>query len=262
MTLRRMFIDCETSPNVVYSWRIGRKIDLSHDNIIKERAIITICWKWEGQKEVHWLTWDKRQSDKAMLKKFVRVMLRADEVIAHNGDRFDLPWIRTRCLFHRIDIPAQLPSVDTLKLARRGFLFNSNRLDYLGGFMGHGRKKDTGGFGLWQRVIAGNPKALADMVSYCKRDVELLENVHRDLYGYSRPTTHMGVLSLGYKHHCPRCGSDHTKRNGNRRATAAGTLTIEMKCLDCKRTWRMSENIARNEQNREVKMKKLEKGLA
>jgi DNA polymerase elongation subunit (family B) len=46
------------------------------------------------------LTWDKKQSDKAMIKAFLKVMAQADEIVAHNGDKFDLKWLRTRALLH------------------------------------------------------------------------------------------------------------------------------------------------------------------
>ena len=42
--MRRLYFDCETSPNIVYSWRIGYKIELSHDSIIEERRIICISY--------------------------------------------------------------------------------------------------------------------------------------------------------------------------------------------------------------------------
>lgn len=238
---RRLFIDCETSPNIVYSWRIGRKIDLDHSNIIKERAIITICYKWAGEESVKSLTWDKDQNDKEMLRKFVLVMNSADEIIAHNGDRFDLPWIRTRCIFHRIPMPSTLPSVDTLKQARRGFNFNSNRLDYLGGFLGHGHKQDTGGFGLWKSVMDGSRKSLSEMVVYCKRDVELLEKVYNELYSYTKPTIHVGVLTGGYRHSCPKCGSSNTHRS-RKSTTAMGTPKVQLHCNDCNAYWTMAES--------------------
>ena len=258
---KRLYVDLETSPNVVYSWRVGRRIDIGYDNIVAERAIICICYKWEGSKKVESLVWEN-SSDKAMLRKFIRVLERAEEVVAHNGDRFDLPWIRTRCIFHGIPLSAQLPSVDTLKIARSGFLFNSNRLDYLGGFLGHGHKADTGGFRLWKGVMDGNKNDLKAMVNYCARDVELLEKVHGSLYKYSRPKQHMGVHHGGYKHHCPACASGNTVRNGNKWVTAAGTVQVQMRCKDCGRQWRMGEATARREQLREYKAKQADKGLA
>jgi hypothetical protein len=259
MAIRRLYVDIETSPMIAYTWRIGRKIDLSHDNILREPSIICICWKWEGKK-VEGLTWDKDQSDKAMLAKFIKVLMQADEVIGHNGDRFDLPWIRTRCFYHGIRIPHQLPSVDTLKQARKGFNFPSNRLDYLGKYMGVGRKKETGGFGLWKGVMDKDAASLALMVDYCKQDVELLERVHQKLYAYTKPTTHIGVASGGYKHWCPSCGSSDVIRNGNKHVTNFGVTKVQMKCKGCGTTYRMNETQVMSEMLREHKAKQLAKG--
>jgi hypothetical protein len=161
---------------------------------------------------------------------------------------------------HGIDIPWQLPTVDTLKQARKGFRFPSNRLDYLGQYMGHGKKKDTGGFGLWKAVMNKDAKALGDMVKYCKRDVELLEQVWGTMYSYVKPTTHVGVAAGGYRHWCPKCGSGNVKMNGNHRTTAAGVLQMEMKCLDCRAAWRMNKTQAMREMLREREDQLLKEG--
>ena len=91
--MNRLFWDIETSPNIGFFWRPGYKVSLTHDNIIKERAIICICYKWEKEKKVHSLVWDKG-CDKQICKEFMEVMEMADEMVAHNGDRFDLKWFR------------------------------------------------------------------------------------------------------------------------------------------------------------------------
>src|SRR5260221_12903165 len=83
--LRRLFLDIETSPNVVYSWRVGYKIALNSENIITERAIICIGYKWQGE-PVQYLTWHNGD-DAAMLRRFVPVLESADEVVAHFGDK-------------------------------------------------------------------------------------------------------------------------------------------------------------------------------
>lgn len=243
--VRRLYVDLETCPMIAYTWRVGNRISLSHDNIIADPRIICIGYKWEAG-PVKALTWDKDKCDKAMLSQFMKVLLEADEVIAHNGDRFDVPWIRTRCAFHRIHIPHQLPTVDTLKQARSGFRFPSNRLDYLGKYMGVGRKVETGGFGLWKSVMDGDRKALRDMVEYCKRDVELLQEVHHTLYAYAKPTTHVGVAVGGYKHWCPSCGSDNVKSNASRRVSPQGVVKVQMMCKECGRTYLMNETQARS----------------
>ena len=99
---KRLYFDLESSPNIGFFWSAGYKLNISTESIIKERAIICICYKWEDEKEVHYLHWDSKQNDKTMLKKFVEVANTASELVGHNGDKFDLPWVRTRCLFHGI----------------------------------------------------------------------------------------------------------------------------------------------------------------
>src|SRR5574339_532369 len=56
--LKVLFYDIETSPNIGWFWRAGWKQDISHDQIIKERAIICVSWRWEGDKNAYSLTWD------------------------------------------------------------------------------------------------------------------------------------------------------------------------------------------------------------
>ena len=140
---RRLFFDIETSPNIGLFWEAGFKKNITTDNIIRERAIICICYKWEDEKEVHSLQWDLRQSDKAMLLKFIQVANQSSEMVGHNGDRFDLAWIRTRCLFHQIDMFPSYVTIDTLKIARSKFRFQSNRLNYIADFLGIGQKIKT-----------------------------------------------------------------------------------------------------------------------
>lgn len=181
---RRLFFDIETSPNVTFSWRIGRDINLTHDDILSERAIICVCWKWEGDSTVHSLQWNKG-CDKDLLKKFAKVIDSADEVIGQNSDRFDIKWLRARCLHHRIPLSSKFNSIDTLKMAKAGFYFNSNKLDYMGQFMGLGKKIKTD-YDLWKDVVLKNDSAaMKKMVDYCKQDVALLEKVYGRLQEFS-----------------------------------------------------------------------------
>ena len=113
--IKRLFFDIETSPMIVYSWRTGWKINIPTDNIIEDWRIICISYKWEGQEKVHTLSWDSNKCDKKLLEKFIKIANSADEIVAHNGDRFDIKKIRTRCLYHRIPMFPKYRSLDTLK---------------------------------------------------------------------------------------------------------------------------------------------------
>lgn len=180
---RRLFFDIEVSPDIVLTWGIGNKISISHDSIIQERAIICICWKWADEEKVYSLKWEKGD-DKEMLQKFAKVMDSADEVIGQNSDNFDIKWVRTRCLYHGIPISPKFNSLDTLKMARAGFRFNANRLDYMGKFLGYGGKVKTD-YDMWKDILLKNDtKAMTLMVDYCKEDVILLEKVYNRLQEY------------------------------------------------------------------------------
>ncbi len=230
--IKRLYFDIETSPNIGYFWQAGYKLNIPYDNIIKERAIITICYKWEGQRDVYHLTWDKTQSDKGMLEKFVKVANEADELVGHNGDRFDLPWVRTRCLYHRIPMMPDYKSIDTLKVSRSKFRFNSNRLNYIARYLNIGQKINTS-FDLWTKIVFNKDKQAMDkMVKYCKQDVRLLEKVYKELEFYFNPKTHVGVLNNKPKSSCPRCGSEKNTIHQTI-VSAAGVKKYKVKCKDC-----------------------------
>ena len=140
------------------------------------------------------MTWDKNQNDKQMLKKFVKVLGSADEIIGHNINKFDMKEFRTRCIKQGVLMFPNYRTLDTLTKSRSHFRFASNKLDYLGEFLGVGRKQDTGGYGLWVDVIIKkHKKALKKMVDYCKQDVILTEDVFAALMPYINVNTNHAV---------------------------------------------------------------------
>jgi DNA polymerase elongation subunit (family B) len=229
---KRLFFDIETSPNIGLFWEAGYKKNIDYSNIIKERAIICICYKWEDSKDVGYLTWDSKQCDKKMLLKFIEIANNADEMVGHNGDRFDLAWIRTRCLFHRINVFPVYTTIDTLKLSRSKFKFNSNKLDYIAKYLGMGEKIKTE-FGLWKAIVLNKDKeAMAKMVKYCQQDVRLLEKVYKELSTHIFAKTHYGVIFGEDRGSCPECGSDEIVRMCNR-VSATGVKKIQFQCRTC-----------------------------
>jgi DNA polymerase III epsilon subunit-like protein len=229
---RRLYFDIEVSANVGLFWQSGYKLQVGTENIIKERAVICICYKWEDDEDVYYLQWDKKQCDKKLLQEFINVANEADELVGHNGDKFDLAWIRTRCLLHKIDMFPTYNTIDTLKIARSKFRFNSNRLDYIGKFLGLGQKNHTN-FDLWKDIMLKNcTKSMNTMIDYCIQDVVLLEKVHKALNNHIPAKTHYGVIFGGDRGSCPECGSDEVIKN-NRRVMASGLVKIQMKCKNC-----------------------------
>lgn len=231
---RRLFFDIETSPNIGLFWQAGYKQRIDYANIITERAIICICYKWEGEKEVYSFQWDKKQCDKKIISDFIEIANQADELVGHNGDKFDLPWIRSRCIHHGLDMFPTYKTIDTLKISRSKFRFNSNRLDYIASFFGIGRKIKTE-FNLWKDIMINkSDKAMAYMIKYCKQDVKLLEKVYEKIKTHVEPAIHYGVIFGQDRSSCPECGSNELIKVKSR-TTQTGLKKTIFKCKICER---------------------------
>jgi len=229
---RRLYFDLECSPNIGFFWTAGYKLNISTESIIKERAIICICYKWEDEEETHAVYWDSKQNDKKLLQEFIKVANEANELVGHNGDKFDLAWIRTRCLFHRIEMFPNYVTIDTLKVARSKFKFNSNKLNYIAQYLGIGEKIHTE-YNLWKDIVLNKCKESMDkMIKYCKQDVILLEKVHKELNHHIPAKTHYGVVFGEDRGTCPECGSDDLIKN-NKVVTATGLTRIQYRCNTC-----------------------------
>lgn len=108
-------------------------------------------------------------------------------------------------------------------MAKRHFYFNSNRLDYLGQYLGLGRKLETEK-GLWLKVLMGGgpgvrEKAITDMVRYNKGDIRLLEKVFIKMRPYM-PDIVNDELWGGKPNVCPRpgCGGKKLHSRGTHKA--------------------------------------------
>ena len=123
-------------------------------------------------------------------------------------------------------------TIDTLKVARQQFKFNSNKLNYIADFLGLGEKIKTD-FSLWKNIVLHKDKnAMVDMIKYCKKDVQLLEQVFKALNNHIPAKTHYGVIFGGDRGSCPECGSDHLVVN-NKVVNASGLKKIQYRCKTC-----------------------------
>lgn len=243
--MKRLFLDIETCPNVGFFWSAGYKVNISYEQILEERRIITAAYNWEGKSKVHDLAWNSDRSDIKLVKDITDVMNEADEIVAHYGDGFDIPWIRARALFHGIVTP-QWKTIDTKAWAARNFFLNSNKLDYLAQYLGIGTKIRTE-YDLWKEATRGSDKvskrAVKKMRTYNKHDVELLKPVYDKLSLYCPLHTHVGVLEGGEKWSCQRCGSDHVY-HVRPLVNKSGVVRHHMSCQNkaCKRYYIISNS--------------------
>jgi len=240
-TARILFYDIETSPNQGWFWRTGWKINIDHGQITKERAVICVSYKWAGEDQVYTLAWDEEQNDKFLIEQFAEVLKEADMIIAHNGDRFDIRWLRGRAAHHRIPMLPKYKQYDTLKVAKSKFSLNSYSLKYLAKFLKVGDDKMRTRPGLWDDVCLENDRdALNEMIEYCEKDVEVLEKVYDVIKAYENPKLHTGTLNGEIKATSPIDGSvdiSHVKKT----STPAGTIKHVMKDNKTGRFFEMSD---------------------
>jgi DNA polymerase elongation subunit (family B) len=229
-----LIADIETSPNVGYFWRPGNKISVSHGNIVEERKVICVSYKYLDENKVTSLKWDKNKDDKKLVGKFSEVLSKADVVVFHNGDAFDIKWIKGRVLFHGLPPLTNVVSIDTLKLSRQNFNLNSHALDYLSKYLGSEGKMTTS-FKLWKDIMAGDRKSLAYMVKYCEKDVIELERVFKEILPYcDRLPVNLAILKGGTRDDCPSCGG-RSYRYGTK-VTRVGKYQ-KFQCQSCGHVW-------------------------
>lgn len=227
-------LDIETAPNL--GWFFDK---YKENNIIEtdqDWFILSFAYKWLDSKKITVCALpdfpcykSDRTNDRALVKELWKVFDQADVLVTHNGDRFDLRKSNARFIAHGFDPPSPFKSSDTIKIARKHFKFDSNRLDDLGRYLGVGRKLPHTGKHLWLDVMAGDEKSWGIMRRYNARDVELLERVYLKLRPWS--TSHPRLTDFTKLEACPTCQSPKIQSRGFA-YTRTGKRT-RFQCTNC-----------------------------
>lgn len=214
-----LFFDIETAPNLSYIWGMYEQNALS---VEQNWHIMSFSAKWSDEKSVisyalpDFKTYRKdRFDDKKLVEQLWALIDSADIVIAHNGDAFDIKKVNARFIEHGMCPPSPYVTIDTLKVARKFFRFDSNKLNDLGQHLGVGQKVKTGGFDLWKGCLNGDKKSWNLMKKYNKQDVVLLEKVYLKLRPWMTNHPNHNVFS-GKSYTCPKCGSSNVQKRGER----------------------------------------------
>lgn len=224
---RILLFDIETSPNLAYVWGKYEQDVIAYK---KEWQLLSVAWKWIGEKTQSLCLGDLgAKDDKLLTKKVWELFQDADIIIAHNGDKFDIKKCRARFIFHKMKPTKRLVTIDTRKVAKSHFAFNSNSLDDLGAHLGVGRKVKHEGITLWLKCMANDTAAWRRMKKYNEQDVELLYRVYLAMKPWI--TNHPSLAALKERKGCPNCGSDRVMKKGVRANHTR--LRQQMLCKDC-----------------------------
>lgn len=226
-----LLFDVETSPAKAWIWGVGRKVFISHEQIVKGSSFDVICiaYKWLHENKIHTLDWGLREQDSSkMIARFSKVIEEADLVVGHNVDRFDIRQVNTQRLLHGQPPIAWPTTEDTLKQLRKHFAFPSYKLDYISKIL-TGSGKDPMNFQDWIDIVENKDRdALDKMLKYCKRDVAKLCQVYKQVSHYLVPKMSVAKIAGGT---CPRCGGTHTPKHGI--ATRVAGRFQRYQCQSC-----------------------------
>lgn len=229
-----LVFDIETSPNLGYVWG---KYEQNVIDYVQEWYVMCFCAKWLDKKKMFKVKQNDfkiykkdRTDDYGVIKAMWDLLDEADAVITHNGDKFDIKKMNARFIYHGLTAPSNYKSIDTLKLSRKYFKFNSNKLDDLGEYLKVGRKVKHEGFGLWLKCMNGDKKAWKNMIKYNVQDVLLLEKVYYKFLPWINNHPNFG-LYVGKDYVCPNCGSEHIQKRGFHYTKSQ--IYQRIQCMDC-----------------------------
>lgn len=209
-----LLFDIETSPLVVFSWRIYDQ-RITPEQVIKDWYVISWSAKWLCDSTVHSDVIRSEETadgnDERVVKSMWKMLDDADIVVTHNGNQFDIKKLNTRFIFWGMNPPSHYQQIDTLQVARSNFDFTSNKLDYINGFLGIHQKTETN-YALWKRCYSGEPAALHEMVTYNQNDVLILEELYFKLRPWIKGHPNVGLYFDSVETVCPNCGGELIKQ--------------------------------------------------
>jgi len=233
---RILYIDIETAPTVAAVWQFW-KANVSPEAVVNNWYMLSYSWAFnDGPVESDSLlshpSWDAGifDNDSPMVDNLWKLLDEADIVVAHNGNRFDIPKINSRMLVYGMPPPSPFQSVDTLVTLKKKFNFGSNKLAHIARTLSLELKGDSGGMETWMRCVNGETEALQEMVDYNEQDVVVLRDLYKELLPWIPSHPNFGVL-MQKGHVCSSCGSGNLVEEPPY-LTASGSYPT-YRCEDC-----------------------------
>lgn len=170
LVLREGFLDVESSQLTgsfghIISWAVKERGGKIFSDVLRHNSL---------------------NDEKRLLRGLLRTLRKFDKVITWYGAKFDIPMIRTRCLYHGLEFPeyAQLYHTDAYYLARFKLKMHSNRLAAVAEFLGIGGKTRVDP-AYWVAASFGDRKARSYILAHNREDVKVLEAVYAVLEPHS-----------------------------------------------------------------------------
>ena len=225
VSARVVTLDIERIPGRVRTWHLGFTIEgdvwdlnalkditrrrIHADDMIEWPRTICAAWKWYDAPEVEFAAeWEVGGYD-GFMRAVWEVFDQADLIIGHNADRFDARHLMGGWAEMGLPAPSPCKVVDTLKIARGTFAYESNTLDALNKRLGIDAKTDKYDSRVAKAAVAGDKEAQDRIRFYNMGDIAASEALFDRLRPYARNIPHLGMWTDD-ELACPSCGHSMT----------------------------------------------------
>ncbi len=206
-----LIFDIETAPVQAYVWSLWKQ-NVYIDQIESDWFMLSWSAKWLFESEIYSDVLTPKEAlnenDARISQSMWEFIDHADIIIGHNIAGFDIPKLNTRWIVNNIKPPSPYQMVDTLKEAKKNFMFSSNKLDFIARMLGTEQKMDAGGFETWIGCLKGDQKALLKMEEYNRKDINVTEEVYMKIRPWIKSHPNMALYYQDdMDHRCRNCGS-------------------------------------------------------
>lgn len=169
------FLDIETT---------GFQADYHHmlTYVIKTGGKDEFCEGVIKKSELENYTFDKR-----LTQDLVRDLYKYNVIYTYYGTKFDVPFIRSRALYHKLEFPVfgVVQHKDVYYMVKRLLKLHSSRLESATKFLGIPGKDHVEG-DIWMRARLGDPKSLEYVLKHNRKDTTTLEKLYKRLKPYDK----------------------------------------------------------------------------
>lgn len=214
---RVLIFDIETSPMEVYVWHFFQRFIPPMESLKKDWAVLTWSAKWLFDDEIMSdrvsIKEAMQRKDKSVIKSLWDLFEKADILVGHNCDNFDVRRANLRFLVNGLGPPMPYRTIDTKKESKKVFAASSYKLDYLNRQLGLDRKIETK-FELWDRCVSGDEKALFEMEDYNRHDITATEELYMIIRPWIKSHPNMSLYVESDGKICQVCQSEKIKWKG------------------------------------------------
>ena len=197
-------------------------------------VVLTVGFTYVDSPEVEVLRIDDYGKDilkaeKAMLKDVSKRLMAADIWLTHFGTWYDINFINSRLLYHRLPVIApNHPHIDTWKIAKNRLKLRNNRLVTISEFLKTGEEKNSIRPEQWLYALGLKKSAIDYIVEHCRRDVVVLKEVYLLIRPLITNHPHMGFER---PEECPVCGKGPLVISKHRRTRTR--FYTQFQCKNC-----------------------------